>query len=284
MSAVDIATLQRWIGRTETRYDVLSAAPVAALSASLDYQQPRALRGESLPVCWHWLYFQDTVATSGLAVDGHPLRGGFLPPVPLPRRMWAGSRLRFAAPLTLGDQARRVSTIATVRHKEGRSGALVFVTVRHQLFQGDNLAIEEEQDLVFREPAAANVVPLPRPAPAVAQWSREIRPNAVLLFRYSALTFNSHRIHYDRDYAVNEEGYSSLVVQGPLSATLLLDLLYREMPFAEVVAFEFRAIRPLLEGTALQLQGCQDGQQVNLWVLDAAGALAMEAQARLKGE
>jgi 3-methylfumaryl-CoA hydratase len=282
MSVVDINMLQRWIGRTQTRIDVLSAAPVAALSASLDHEHPRALPGDSLPECWHWLYFQEAVAASGLAVDGHALRGGFLPPVSLPRRMWAGGRLRFAAPLYLGDEVRRVSTITTVRHKKGRSGELVFVTVCHQIFHGDNLAIEEEQDLVYRAPTAANVVPLPRPAPAVAQWSREVRPNAVLLFRYSALTFNSHRIHYDRDYAMQEEGYASLVMQGPLSATLLLDMLHRELPAAEVTAFEFRAIRPLLEGTPLQLQGRRDDQQVSLWILDAAGALAMEAQARLK--
>lgn len=283
MSAVDIALLQRWIGRTETRSDVLSAAPVAALSASLDYEHSRAQVGDALPACWHWLYFQEFVPASGLAGDGHALRGGFLPPVALPRRMWAGSRLRFVAPLTLGDAARRVSTIATVKHKQGRGGELVFVTVRHQIFQGDQLAIEEEQDLVYREPTAANVVSLPRPAPAVAQWSREVRPDAVLLFRYSALTFNSHRIHYDRDYARGEEGYASLVMQGPLSATLLLDLLHGELPHAAVAAFEFRAIRPLLEGVPLQLQGRRDGNAVSLWALDASGALAVEAQARLQG-
>ncbi len=260
---------------------MLSAAPVAALSASLDYEYPRAHIGDPLPPCWHWLYFQDAVAASGLGVDGHALRGGFLPPVALPRRMWAGSRLRFVAPLQVGAAVRRVSTIATVTHKEGRSGELVFVTVRQQIFQGENLAIEEEQDLVYREPGATNVVSLPRPAPAVAQWSRGIRPDPVLLFRYSALTFNSHRIHYDRDYATGEEGYASLVVQGPLTATLLLDLLLREMPRAEVAAFEFRAIRPLLEGVPLQLQGRRDEKAVRLWALDASGALAMEAQARL---
>jgi 3-methylfumaryl-CoA hydratase len=281
MSGVDICTLQRWIGRTETRSDVLSVAPVAALSASLDYEYPRALIGDALPPCWHWLYFQDAVAASDLGVDGHALRGGFLPPVALPRRMWAGSRLRFASPLQVGAEVRRVSTIATVTQKEGRSGELVFVTVRHQIFQGENLAIEEEQDLVYREPGATNVVSLRRPAPAVAHWSRQIRPDPVLLFRYSALTFNSHRIHYDRDYATAEEGYASLVVQAPLTATLLLDGLHREMPKAEVAAFEFRAIRPLLDGVPMQLQGRRDEKAVRLWALDVSGALAMEAQARL---
>ncbi len=282
MSAVDIKKLQRWIGRTQTRRDVLCAAPVAALSASLDYLQPRALVGDALPPCWHWLYFQDATAASGLGVDGHVLRGDFLPPVSLSRRMWAGSRLRFVAPLKVGDAVRRISTIATVTHKHGRSGELVFVTLSHQIFQGDFLAIEEEQDLVYREPDAANVVPLPRPAPAQAQWSRDLRPDAVLLFRYSALTFNSHRIHFDRDYAMDKEGYAALVVQGPLTATLLLDMLHRESPDTEVATFEFRALRPLLEGLTLQLQGRQDGNAVRLWALDASGALAMEAQALLR--
>jgi len=254
---------------------------VAALSASLNHEHPCALIGDSLPPCWHWLYFQDAVAASGLGVDGHARRGGFLPPVSLPQRMWAGSRLRFVAPLTVGEAVHRVSTIATIKHKQGRNGELVFVTVGHQIFQGENLAIEEEQDLVYREPGAANVVSLPRPAPAVAQWSRDMRPDTVLLFRYSALTFNSHRIHYDRDYATGEEGYAALVVQAPLTATLLLDLLHRELRGIAVAAFEFRAIRPLLEGAPLQLQGRQDGEEVRLWALDASGKLAMEAQVRL---
>jgi len=284
LSVVDIEALQRWIGRTELRSDVLSATPVAALSASLDYEHPRALIGDSLPPCWHWLYFQDAVAASGLGVDGHARRGDFLPPVSLPQRMWVGSRLRFASQLKVGQAVRLVSTIASVSHKQGRNGDLVFVTLHHQIFQGETLAIEEQQDLVYREPGAANVVSLPRPAPAVAQWSKVVRPDTVLLFRYSALTFNSHRIHYDRDYAMREEGYASLVVQGPLTATLLLDLLHREMPDAEVAAFEFRAIRPLLEGLPMRLQGRRDDSEVRLWALDASGALAMEAQVRLKVE
>jgi len=281
MSTVDIEALQCWIGRTETRCDVISGAPVAALYASLDYEQSRAIPGETLPVCWHWLYFQDAVAAANLAVDGHPRRGDFMPPVSLPRRMWAGSRLRFVSPLSVGDEVRRVSTIVDVRRKEGRSGELVFIVLHHQIYHGDILAIEEEQDLVYRERATGEVASVPRPAPAVAQWSRDLRPDTVLLFRYSALTFNSHRIHYDRYYATGEEGYASLVVQGPLTATLLLDLLHREVPGAKVAAFEFRAVYPLLEGSILQLQGRRDGREARLWALGDSGALAMEAQARL---
>ena len=284
MSAVDIEALQSWIGRTHTHSDVITAAPVAALSASLDYEHPRANIGDTLPTCWHWLYFQDAMAASNLAIDGHPRRGDFMPPVSLPRRMWAGSRVRFTFALKVGDEVRRLSSIASIRHKQGRSGELIFITVRHQIFHGDNLAIEEEQDLVYRERGTDDIASAPRPAPAVAQWSSDIRPDTVLLFRYSALTFNSHRIHYDRDYATREEGYASLVVQGPLTATLLLDLLHRELPDAQVATFEFRALRPLLEGSSLQLQGRRDEGEVRLWALDASGALAMEAHAHLKGD
>lgn len=281
MSVVDIEQLQQWVGNTDTRCDVITAAPVAALSATVDYSSARAAAGEVLPPCWHWLYFQDRVPTADLTADGHAPRGDFLPPVPLPRRMWAGSRLRFAAPVIVGQAVRRVSTILSVRHKHGQSGELVFVTVQHQVFHGDTLAIEEEQDLVYREHRTGNASSAPRSTPAAAQWSREVLPCAVLLFRYSALTFNSHRIHYDREYATAEEGYNGLVVQGPLTATLLLDLLHRELPSEQVAAFEFRAIRPLLAGAPLQLQGRRDARQVQLWALDAAGETAMEARASL---
>jgi 3-methylfumaryl-CoA hydratase len=282
MSAVDLEALQRWVGRSQTRCDVLGAAPVAALSATFDYPEPLALDGQPLPLCWHWLYFQEAVAASALAADGHPRRGDFLPPVELPRRMWAGGRLRFGVPLYVGDEVRRVSTVASIDHKQGRTGELVFVTVKHRVFRGENLAIEEEQDLVYREPGAGNTASVAGPAPPVAQWSRALQPDPVLLFRYSALTFNSHRIHYDRDYATGEEGYPALVVHGPLTATLLLDLLHRELPGAAVSAFEFRALRPLLEGRSLQLQGRQDGKTVSLWTLDAADAVAMEARVQLQ--
>jgi len=279
MSTVDIEFLQGWVGSTETHCDVISVAPVAGLSASLDYLSPLAQVGEALPPGWHWLYFQDAVAASKLAVDGHVRRGEFMPPVPLSRRMWAGGRLRFFSPVTIGDEVRRVSTIASITHKEGRSGALIFVTLSHQIFQQDKLAIEEEQNLVYRDYGTGkNVV---RPAPAKAQWSREICPDSVLLFRYSALTFNSHRIHFDRNYATQVEGYTSLVVHAPLTATLLLDLLRGELPDSAVKDFEFRAIKPLLEGAPLFLQGRRDGQEVTLWVLDDSGALAMEARVTL---
>ena len=281
MTGVDVTTLQDWIGRQEIRSDVLAAAPVLALSATLDYTTTRAAVGEPLPLPWHWLYFLPAAAASDVDIDGHPRRGGFLPPVPLPRRMWAGSHIRFVSPLTVGDEVRRISTIKDVVHKHGSSGELVFVTVQHQIFRGDSLAVEEEQNLVYREASSTNVQPVARPAPAPAQWSRQVQPDPVLLFRYSALTFNSHRIHYDRDYAVREEGYAGLVVQGPLTATLLLDLLHRELPGERVESFQFRGVRPLLDTEPFNIQGCREGSCVKLWALDASGALAMDAQVRL---
>lgn len=281
MSGVDLSALRAWIGRQETRSDVISPAPVAGLSAALDYDSPRAEVGDPLPLPWHWLYFLPTPAASAMDVDGHARRGGFLPPVVLPRRMWASSSIRFVSPLYVGDSVRRESTISDISHKQGSSGELVFVTIQHQIYRGDELAIEEQQSLVYREADAAGGPPVAKPSPAKAQWSREVLPDPVLLFRYSALTFNSHRIHYDRDYAMSVEGYGGLVVQGPLTATLLLDLVHRELPKEQVAVFRFRGVRPVLEGQALQLQGCRDGDSVLLWALDASGGLVMEATVEL---
>ena len=280
--AVDADKLQAWVGRAETRDDLISPVPVAALSATLDYGAPCASTGDPLPPLWHWLYFHSMPRPSETDRDGHARRGGFLPPVPLPRRMWAGSRVSFESPLRVGDRARRISTIASISRKEGSAGELVFVTVRHQVYRGEALAIEEEQDLVYREAASGSTTQAPLPAPAEAHWTREIEPDPVLLFRYSALTFNSHRIHYDRDYATKVEGYPGLLVQGPLTATLLLDSLHRECPDAQVNRFQFRGTRPLFEGGALRIQGRRESDHsVSLWALDASGALAMTAEARL---
>ena len=279
MSKIDIEHLQTWIGRTEMAEDSLVAAPVERLSATLDHPSSVAGTAGALPPCWHWLYFHDAEPISALGADGHPKRGGFLPPVPLPRRMWAGSRVTFLSPLTLGDVARKQSTIVDIRQRHGGSGALVFVTLRHEIFVNDKLAIEEIQDLVYRDGDITRGKALP--ALDEAQWHHKLTPDSVMLFRYSALTFNSHRIHFDRNYATAEEGYPSLVVQGPLTATLLLDLLHRRQPAVTLAYFEFRAVAPLLEGSDLTLQGRRDGELITLWALDAHGNLAMEARARV---
>ncbi|MEO8808071.1 MAG: MaoC family dehydratase N-terminal domain-containing protein, partial [Burkholderiaceae bacterium] len=233
----------------------------------------------------HWLYFLPIAPMSAVGTDGHPTRGGFLPPVPLPRRMWAASRLVFHRPLQVGDTLTRVSEITDVQLKEGKSGPLVFVKLMHTVMSSDGAtAITEEQDIVYRDdPNPGDAPAAAKPAPPDADWCRELQPDPVLLFRYSALTFNGHRIHYDRPYATSVEGYPGLVVHGPLIATLLIDHLRRHLPEATVARFEFRALRPLFDGAPFMLNGqpAPDGHSVRLWARDAGGALCMEASAAL---
>ena len=238
-----------------------------------------------LPPLWHWLYFLPTHRQSDLGPDGHGRRGGFLPPVPLPRRMWAGSQFEFRAPMRVGDPVERTSTIEAVSAKHGRSGPLVFVKVRHELrCNGANdAALVEWHDIVFREGQHDGDAAPPLAAPDGAAWQREIVPDDVLLFRYSALTFNGHRIHYDRRYATAVEGYPGLVVHGPLIATLLMDLLHRERPLAAVAGFRFRAVRPTFDLHPFCLRGAPaaDGRSVRLWAQDHEGWLTMDAVALL---
>ena len=258
IDAGTLAKLQAWQGRSETLADDVTAAPVRALSATLDRDDALPTAGTRLPELWHWLYFLPHHRQSEIGEDGHAKRGGFLPPVPLPRRMWAGGRLAWEPgnPLRVGDRAERTSTIASVTHKAGRTGELMFVLVRHEVRNERGLALTEEHDIVYRAAAApGEKAPSPTPAPKDAAFSREIVPDDVLLFRYSALTFNGHRIHYDRSYVTQTEGYPGLVVHGPLVATLLMDLLRRELPDARVKWFQFKAVRPAFDGRPLRLAG-----------------------------
>jgi 3-methylfumaryl-CoA hydratase len=280
---MDLDHLRDWIGRTEQRSDDVTATPVAALSATLDRDDPAPLPGTDLPPLWHWLYFTPLARHSEIGPDGHPKRGGFLPPVPLPRRMWAGGRLEFHHPLRVGDEITRHSRIAGVDIKQGRSGSLVFVTVRHEVHNAQGLAIGEEHDIVYRDaPAAGTVPPPPQAAPAGETFSRLITPDPVLLFRYSALTFNSHRIHYDRPYVTEVEGYPGLIVHGPLIATLLLDGLRRERPDAQVKRFSFKALRPVFDLHPFTVCGHFDNAHTaQLWTRDHEGWLTMQATAEL---
>ena len=276
-SAVDIVELQPWIGRREAHTDVISRVPVAGLSATLGYPATRAGEGELLPPLWHWLFFLASPAASELDRDGHARRGGFMPPVPLPRRMWAASDIDFREPIFVGDTLERASSIEAIEHKQGRSGELVFVTLLHEVFRESRLAIRERQRLVYRQATTGvSESPMLQAAPAQPLWSRTITPDPVLLFRYSALTFNSHRIHYGRDYATRDEGYGGLVVQGPLTAMLLLDSLWREAPDIQLKSFSFRGVRPLLDDSPVRLQGRRGEKSAELWALDAGGALAMK--------
>lgn len=272
--------LTDWIGTTEERADLITEWPAAALQATLDLTDPPLQEGDELPPLWHWLYFLPTVAGSGLGAEGHARLGGFLPPVPLPRRMFAGGRTEFLAPLRIGQHARRMGTVASVIEKQGRSGALVFVTVRYEVSTETGLALTEEQDLVYREAAARPEVPAPGkdPIPPGA-WTRTITPDEVMLFRFSALTFNAHRIHYDFPYVTGVEGYPHLIVHGPLTALLLADLAHRNGPSA-LRSFSFRGRAPLFaDGEIALVGGPKDEDRVPLSAWSHDRRLAMTADA-----
>ena len=279
--------LQDWTGRTEVLHDTVTATPYAALTATLDQADlTRPAPGTPLPCLWHWLYFLPLSAQSDIGPDGHAKRGGFMPPVPLPRRMWAGSDFEFHEQILTGDQLERTSTIAQVTEKSGRSGSLIFVKVRHEIRRNGsaNVALTEHHNIVYRAaPTPEDATPAPQAAPVQSAWQRSIVPTDVLLFRYSALTFNGHRIHYDRKYVTEVEGYLGLVVHGPLIATLLMDLLRRQMPDAQVLKFEFKAVRPTFDIHPFSIHGqpSLDGKTVHLWGRDHEGWLTMDSTALL---
>jgi 3-methylfumaryl-CoA hydratase len=274
--------LRSWIGRSEQRTDTITAAPLAALAAALDRDDPAPATGTAVPPLWHWLYFLPIARQSELGPDGHPRRGGFLPPVELPRRMWAGGRLTFERPLRVGEVATRTSRIDDVTAKDARSGPLVFVTVHHALSTPEGHAISEAHDIVYRGLPAPGSAATPQRAPTDETFARTVVPDDVLLFRYSALTFNGHRIHYDRRYVTEVEGYPGLVVHGPLIATLLLDLLRRERPTATVARFDFKAVSPLFDLHPFELCGRPDGERgFALWARNHEGGLAMQATAEV---
>ncbi len=268
-----------WIGREERATERVTASMVSGLLATLD-REPEALRdGSPAPQGVHWLVAPPRVAMLGLAEDGHPRLGGFLPPLDLPRRMWASCEVKFRRPICVGDEVMRISTIAAVQEKQGRTGRLVFVTVDTSYLANEAAAVEERLTLVFRNrtPAiAAETAPLPH---AGSQWSRDVVPDPVMLFRYSALTFNGHRIHYDADYTRNVEGYPGLLVHGPLTATLLLDLCDRRLGRNVLSACRFRAVAPVFAGEILGLHlDRQDGHRLYLTASGPAGP-AMTAEA-----
>lgn len=269
-----------WIGKSETRHDVITPGLLHRFCATID--QPVT---DDIPQGLHWCLGLPDTPTAQLAEDGHPAKGGFLPPIPLPRRMWASSEVSFEHPLQLGDAISRVSTVASIEQKSGKSGDLVFVAVDHETSVGDLVAIRERQNIVYREPAAA-------PAPAnetstVApdlqgwDWQQTIVPTEPMLFRYSALTFNSHRIHYDRPYAMQEEGYPGLVVQGPLMATMLLNLAAEKLGSNKLTRFSFRGQAPAFANAAIYLVGKQEGENITLSLVGNDGKEMMSAQATI---
>jgi 3-methylfumaryl-CoA hydratase len=270
--------LKAWIGRSEVQSDVAASAPLAGLAAALDHLDPPWREGE-VPPLGHWLYFLPRTVQREIGPDGHAKRGGFLPPVELPRRMWAGSELEFLVPIPVAAAIQRRSVIANIEHKTGRTGEMVFVRVEHSVAVQDAVAIREVHNIVYREaPKPGETAPPPERTSRAAEFERAIIPDPVLLFRYSALTYNGHRIHYDRTYCEQAEGYPGLVVHGPLTATLLMDLYLRQRPAAAVRAFRFRARRPLFDVHPFTLCGTHKPGGADLWALDHEGTLAMTAE------
>ena len=273
-----------WIGSREEATDIASLGSLQRLSATLDRDDAPPRQGDAVPPLWQAIYFPAVARHSALGPDGHPDRGGFLPPVPLPRRMFAGARAVYHHPLRAGEAIRREAEVADVTRKTGASGELVFVLVRTRIFGSRGLAIEEEHDIVYRDLAApAKTSSESKTSIAEPDWRRTIEPDAVTLFRYSALTFNGHRIHYDRRYATEEEGYPGLVVHGPLIATYLAELCRDNLTDRSIRRFAFRARRPLFDTAAFEVVGAIDaaGDSCRLEAIDPGGAVAMTAEADL---
>ncbi len=264
-----------WIGRERRQVDMLELSRARAMQATLGDEGAPLKAGDGLPPLWHWLYFWEVAAAGKLGYDGHPTLGDFLPPLPLQRRMWAGSRVAFPAPLPLGDAAVKRSKILKVEMKQGRSGALGFVTVAHEVAAEGVVAVVEEHDIVYRAPPQPGERPRQgEPAPVEAAWRQVVEPTSTLLFRYSALTFNGHRIHYDLDFCRDSEGYPGLVVHGPLLATMMVALARRQGG-RPVLHFEFRAEAPVFHTRPFSVCGQPSPNGASLWIADADNRLCM---------
>lgn len=281
--AQDMAGLKKWIGVKESAIDYVTVPAVHRLGALLDRDDPFPRIGDPLPIGWHAILFPRVVRQSQIGPDGHPARGDFLPPVPLPRRMFAGKRVTFTSPLLVGDEVRRESVIQDVELKQGRTGEMIFVTVKTDIYSPRGLAITELQKIVYRDAPDPNAKPTPpQAAPAQAKWEKIVVPDTVMLFRFSALTFNGHRIHYDLPYVTGTEGYPGLIVNGNLS-TLMMFELAREHAGRPIARFSSRNVSPLFVGRPLHVCGAPaaDNKTVKLWVTNDKGAVALTADAEL---
>ena len=267
--------LTDWIGRKEQTQDQVSLRQAVGMAAMFDLEA-KPVAGDPLPPGWHWMLFPEIARHSVLSRDGHAPRGGFLPPVELPRRMWGGNRLKFHGEIKVGEEIGRESEVLSVKEKDGRSGQLTLVTVKHSYFASEGLALEEEHDIVYRSAAEdGNKSPPGETPTARPKWSQAIDPEPVFLFRYSALTFNGHRIHYDMPYVTNVEGYPGLIVHGPLTATLLLELVRRELPERSIQTAVVRARRPLFSGDSFKVEGFPSASGAHTWAVDPQGFIAM---------
>ncbi len=282
---MSLEKLGDWVGRTQTAEDLITAWPVRALAATFDERDPPPRDGDPLPPLWHWLFFLEAVPQSRIGPDGHAERGDFLPPVPLPRRMWAGNRFTFEGlPLSIGDVATRRSEIMSIEPKTGTSGAMVFVTVRHTVSGVRGPSFVEEHDIVYREAPKPGEKPRePKPAPTDPTWSKRLTPDPVLLFRFSALTFNGHRIHYDQPYVTGTEGYPGLIVHGPLLGMLQMELARRSNVGRVPASFAFRALSPVFADAPLTIGARQEADgSVTTWIADDKGGLAQQGKAIFK--
>lgn len=279
---MDIDHLNEWIGRTEASDDVASVGPVSRLAAMLNAPEDRWELGDDLPPLWHWLYFLPDADQTDIGEDGHPKRGDFLPPISLQRRMFAGGRVRFIRPIRLGHELRRVSRIESIEHKKGRHGDLIFVKVRNEIRADDELSLVEVQNLVYIDSKGSGPyhVAGSKSLPSTT-WRWSIDPTPTLLFRYSALTFNAHRIHYDRPYATTIEGYPGLVVQGPLIATLMMEMVRREES-RKVVSLDYQIRLPLFDDGPVTILGTKESDAVGLEAYDHKGRLGVSGSAGLR--
>lgn len=280
---IDLPYLREWIGREDVSTEVLTPTLVDRYRQTLDLSATRSAVGDSAEGLVHFCLCQPTVPTAQLGADGHPVKGGFLPPIPLPRRMWAESDIHFHSPVQVGEHVKRTSRISDVALKNGRSGSLCFVSVSHDLTSGSRVLITERQTLVYRaferSPATSEPPPPPAPAPR-GDVVQERHLSAALLFRYSALTFNAHRIHYDLPYATLEEGYRGLVVHGPLQATLLFHLATEQQNGRAPSHFRFRGLSPAVAETPLILHAQKSGlDHMTIWTAHPGGPIAMTAEA-----
>ena len=277
---IDVSDYENWIGKTQEIEEKLEVSPLNRMAATLNEQRGEYSIGEKVPTLWHWLYFLDPTPQSMLATDGHAKKGEFLPPITLPRRMWAGSRFSFKKSLNAGDKVIRTSHIKDISVKQGKTGALVFVNVAHELKTNSGLALLEEHDIVYRDKPNSDNAPTPSKKSEIKpDFSEIFTPDPVLLFRYSALTFNGHRIHYDREYVTQVEGYPGLVVHGPLLATLLIDRFQNNNMNLTIRSFEFKALHPVFDLDSFKICSTKVGEdnKATLWIEDHEHNLCMLA-------
>jgi 3-methylfumaryl-CoA hydratase len=276
---LDLDHLRQWIGRSAEATDVVTAHLVMGLRATLFQEVGEPRDGDAAPFTVHWCLAQPVFPMSMLGPDGHPTRGGFLPPVPLPRRMWAGGELEFFDALRVGDEPKRTSRISDVTLKTGSTGTLCFVAVEHVVTTSRGIAIRERQDIVYREMESAPAAPAKAPPPPVAKHRESHMADPVLLFRYSALTFNGHRIHYDRDYVTKVEGYPGLIFHGPLQAAFIVELAAKLHGGTPPKKLGYRGVQPLFEGAEFSVNANDNGGGLELWIANAAGQPTMKGTA-----